>query len=277
MKLRGPVFTGGMQTTFDRSGSSSSPIREPLRHPFAVQCWGLADGKVEFAIHEGMVYTGSGVTKGLIGIDSSINVNAGPIGTWHDLTKLTNLNTSLFYSIPFSNDDKYLYVRAKKQPSGEWDYKLCCKTMADAEAEVQADPPTMVAGGETALGNASHGGFPQTLVASASACGITYTVTLTQQGRKFRATSTWSGTFQFPIGVFKKVAGNQVIFDQALRSDIYFGHTRQMAFEYIDTAALDLTMEASGTCCCDGCGCGCGGGGGCGECGCTGCGCTGCV
>lgn len=282
MRRRGLNQSAGTTSTFDRSGTSVSPILRPQVHPFFVNCMGLENGKVVFSINEGRVYPGSGLEAGNIKIDlGTVTPVPSPFVTG-SILELTDDNLGMTYTAALASGTKYLYVRiARATISEEWKMDLVCKTSVDAAAEVAANPATMAPTGETSLGNASHGGFPLNMVAAAGMCGMTYTLTVEQLGKKFRASSAWIGTFQYPIATFTKIADTAVC-RQILRSDVFFHGTRTFSVEYIDTAVTQISLEASGTCPCGG-GCGCGGCGGCGGCcGCGtctcggGCGCTGC-
>jgi hypothetical protein len=270
IRNRGPNLSPGVELSHDRSGNSISPITPPLRHPFAVQCMGIEDGHAVFAIHEGCFFSGSGFTRELINLDTT---TLTAVGVPSNPLKIDNGNYSTLYKFPLASFQKVLYVRVRRaNPANNWEIHLVANDVVTAQAEVTANPPLMVATGEVSLGNASHGGFPLQLVASAGMCGMTFTTTLNQQGKKFRASSAWQGVFTYPVAIFTKI-GDTCTVAQVLRSDIFFQYNRGISVEYIDTAAETLSMEASGTCPC-GCGCGCGGCGGCCGGGGGGCGCV---
>lgn len=271
IRFRGPNSSPGLETSTDRSGTSSAPITPPIRHPFAVQCLGLKDGKAHFCIHEGNVFAGGELGPNLVTVDlGTITPNYG--STTPDPLKVSNGNIGTTYSFPLTTGSKILYVRIQRATAlDQFEIKMVAKDQTEMATEQATSPAAFVATGETALGDASHGGFPVSMVTSAGMCGVTYTLTVNQQGKKFRSNGAWVGTYTYPIAVFSKL-GETAQAGQVLRSDIFFPYGRAASYEYIDTAVTQISLEASGTCPC-GCGCGgccgtgcctCGEGGGCG-------------
>ena len=268
IKSRGPNVSPGVELSHDRSGNSIAPIATTLRHPFAVQSMGMKDGKVQFAIHEGNVFTGNGTGQALVQIDdTTVTVKGEP----KDPTKLTNANVSTYYEASISNTEPtVLYVRVKNDLDDKaFKYELVAKSTIQVAQEYTNEKPFHYS--ESAIPVGLQNNFPVQIVRQVQHCDTTYTLTLNQEGRKYESVQQWIGTFQYPIGTFTVSGDNNVSFVQILRSDIFFPFNRQTKSSFVDTGVTSVVFSVQGECCCQGCGCGCCPPGCCPPPGCCGC------